>query len=305
MITRFFIFFFFFSLAASAQQLPMYSQYFVNDFSINPAVAGSKPYFPLQLNVRTQWASLGSIAPKTNTLSFHMPVAFKQLGVGAIVTQDKTGPYSQLMVIASIAYHLQLDEDNKTRLSFGLSGLINQHTLNFDELEFNNPDPEFEGGTYSKVIPDASMGAYLYSKHYFLSLSSHQLFESTFKESITSIFGDNTEVRHYFANMGYTFHIHSDFHVEPSVLVKATDSGPSQLDVNTRFIFNNSYWAGLSFRTSKSLVLVAGLELGSFLLSYSYDYGISSIASASSGSHEISVGFNINDARNRRHSYYW
>lgn len=305
MIMRFFIFFFFFSLAASAQQLPMYSQYFVNDFSINPAVAGSKPYFPLQLNVRTQWASLGSIAPKTNTLSFHMPVAFKQLGVGAIVTQDKTGPYSQLMVIASIAYHLQLDEDNKTRLSFGLSGLINQHTLNLDELEFNNPDPEFEGGTYSKVIPDASMGAYLYSKHYFLSLSSHQLFESTFKESITSIFGDNTEVRHYFANMGYTFHIHSDFHVEPSVLVKATDSGPSQLDVNTRFIFNNSYWVGLSFRTSKSLVLVAGLELGSFLLSYSYDYGISSIASTSSGSHEISVGFNINDARNRRHSYYW
>lgn len=53
---------------------------------------------------------------------------------------------------------------------------------------------------YSKMVPDASVGAYLYSKHYFISFSSHQLFESTFKESITSIFGDNDDVRHYYAN---------------------------------------------------------------------------------------------------------
>lgn len=294
-----------FSIVAKAQQLPMYSQYFVNDFVINPAVAGSKPYFPLHLTVRNQWSSLGAIAPKTNTLSFHLPLAFNQLGVGAIVIQDKTGPYSQLIFNASFAYHLQLDRDNKTRLSLGLSGLINQYSLNFDELEFNNPEPEFEGGVYSKVIPDASIGGYLYSTDYFVSLSSHQLFESTFKESISSIFGDNNEVRHYFANMGYTFRILSDFHVEPSILIKATDSGPTQLDVNTRLIFDNAYWAGLSLRTSKSIIVVAGFELGRFLLSYSYDYGISSISSASAGSHEISIGFNINDIRNRRHSYYW
>ena len=301
----FLIFISFFTIIANAQQLPMYSQYLVNDFSINPAVAGSTPYFPLRLSVRTQWSSLGAIAPQTNTLSYHMPLALNRLGVGTVVTQDKTGPYSQLVVNASFAFHIQLSEDNNTRLSLGLSGLLNQYSLNFDELTFHNPEPEFQGGTYSKVIPDASVGAYLYSPNYFLSISSHQLFESTFKESITSIFGDNTEVRHYYANMGYTIAVHSDLHIQPSILVKATESAPTQLDINTRVIFDNSYWAGLSLRTSKSLILLAGFELGSFHLSYSYDYGINAISSASSGSHEISLGFNIGDIRNRRHSYYW
>ena len=190
-----------------AQQLPMYSQYLTNDFILNPAIAGSKPYFPIQINSRTQWSGLGTIAPKTNTLSYHMPVAYDAIGIGAIVMQDETGPYSQIGVTLSFAYHIQLDEDDVTRLSLGLSGLMTQHTLNQDDLTFHNPDPEFQG-TYSKMVPDASFGAYLYSKNFSLSVSAHQLFESTFKESVQDIFGDNSQVRHYFAHASYRIDIH-------------------------------------------------------------------------------------------------
>ena len=291
--------------AVQSQQLPMFSQYISNDFILNPAVAGSKPYFPIKISSRTQWSSLGSIAPQTNILSYHMPVAFDEIGVGAIIMQDQTGPYSHLSVNLAFAYHLQLDDDNDTRLSLGLSGQLSQHSLKMDELEFNNPDPEFQGGKYSKIVPDANVGAYLYSENYFLSVAAHQLFESTFKEAISPIFGDNDEVRHYYANAGYIFNVYSDLQIEPSVLVKGTEVGPVQVDLNTRFLFNNSYWAGLSLRSSQALVVIAGVRAGSMNISYSYDYGISSISSVASGSHEICLGFNINDKRNRRHSYYW
>ncbi|HAP31342.1 MAG TPA: hypothetical protein DCR01_05175 [Flavobacteriales bacterium] len=287
-----------------AQQLPMYSQYLTNDFILNPAIAGSKPYFPIQINSRTQWSSLGTIAPKTNTLSYHMPVAYNAIGLGAIVMQDETGPYSQIGITLSFAYHIQLDEDDITRLSLGLSGLMTQHTLNQDDLTFHNPDPEFQG-SYSKMVPDASFGAYLYSKNFSLSASAHQLFESTFKESVQDIFGDNSQVRHYFAHASYRIDIHSDLAIEPSLLVKSTEVSPTQLDVNARVIIDNNYWAGLSLRSSESLVVLTGLNMGSLFLSYSYDYGISSLSSVASGSHEISLGFNINDKRKRRHSYYW
>jgi len=287
-----------------AQQLPMYSQYLTNDFILNPAIAGSKPYFPIQINSRTQWSGLGTIAPRTNTLSYHMPVAYDAIGIGAIVMQDETGPYSQIGVTFSFAYHIQLDEDDVTRLSLGLSGLMTQHTLNQDDLTFHNPDPEFQG-TYSKMVPDASFGAYLYSKNFSLSVSAHQLFESTFKESVQDIFGDNSQVRHYFAHASYRIDIHSDLAIEPSLLVKSTEVSPNQLDVNARVIIDNNYWAGLSLRSSESLVVLAGLNMRSLFLSYSYDYGISSLSSVASGSHEISLGFNINDKRKRRHSYYW
>ena len=289
---------------SKAQQLPMYSQYLSNDFILNPAIAGSQPYFPIQINSRTQWSGLGTIAPKTNTLSYHMPVAYDAIGIGAIVMQDETGPYSQIGVALSFAYHIQLDEDDVTRLSLGLSGLTTQHTLNQDDLTFHNPDPEFQG-SYSKMVPDASFGAYLYSKNFSLSASAHQLFESTFKESVQDIFGDNSQVRHYFAHASYRIDIHSDLAIEPSLLVKSTEVSPTQLDVNARVIIDNNYWAGLSLRSSESLVVLAGLNMGSLFLSYSYDYGISSLSSVASGSHEISLGFNINDKRKRRHSYYW
>ena len=293
-----------FSALTKAQQLPMYSQYITNDFVLNPAIAGSKPYFPLQINSRTQWPGLGKIAPKTNTLSYHMPLAYESIGVGAIVMQDETGPYSQIGLTLSFAYHMQLDEDDVTRLSLGLSGLITQHNLKQDDLIFHNPDPEFQG-SYSKMVPDASFGAYLYSKNISLSVSAHQLFESTFKKSVQDIFGDNSQVRHYFAHASYRIDIHSDLAVEPSLLVKSTEVSPTQLDINARAIIDNNYWAGLSLRSSQSLVILAGLHMRSMFLSYSYDYGISSLSSIASGSHEISLGFNINDKRKRRHSYYW
>tara|TARA_B100000925_G_scaffold262309_1_gene219537 strand:- start:416 stop:1330 length:915 start_codon:yes stop_codon:yes gene_type:complete len=287
-----------------AQQLPVYSQYLTNDFILNPAIAGTKPYFPIQINSRSQWSGLGTIAPKTNTLSYHMPVAYDAVGIGAIIMQDETGPYSQIGVTLSFAYHIQLDEDDVTYLSLGLSGLMTQHTLNQGDLTFHNPDPEFQG-SYSKIVPDASFGAYLYSKDFSLSASAHQLFESTFKESVQDIFGDNSQVRHYFAHASYRIDIHSDLAIEPSLLVKSTEVSPTQLDVNARVIIDNNYWAGLSLRSSKSLVVLAGLNMGSLFLSYSYDYGISSLSSVASGSHEVSLGFNIKDIRKRRHSYYW
>lgn len=289
---------------SKAQQLPMYSQYLTNDFIINPAIAGSKPYYPIQINSRSQWSVLGAIAPKTNTLSYHMPLAYDAIGVGAVVMQDQTGPYSQIGVNLSFAYHIQLDKDDITRLSLGLSGLMTQHTLRQDDLTFHNPDPEFQG-SYSKMVPDASFGVYLYSKNFSLSASAHQLFESTFKEAVSDIFGDNSQVRHYFAHASYLINVHSDLAIEPSVLVKSTDVSPTQLDINTRVIIDNNYWAGLSLRSSQSLVIFGGLNLGSMFLSYSYDYGISALSSVASGSHEISLGFNINDKRKRRHSYYW
>jgi len=93
--------------------------------------------------------------------------------------------------------------------------------------------------------------------------------------------------------------------IEPSLLIKSTEVSPTQLDINARAIIDNNYWAGLSLRSSQSLVILAGLHMRSMFLSYSYDYGINSLSSVASGSHEISLGFNINDKRKRRHSYYW
>ena len=52
------------------QQTALNSQYLYNDFAINPAVAGSKNYSPLSLNVRRQWLGIDE-APVTQNLMLH------------------------------------------------------------------------------------------------------------------------------------------------------------------------------------------------------------------------------------------
>ena len=286
-----------------AQQLPLYSQYLLNDFSINPAIAGSKPYSPLKLNVRNQWSGFGDNTPQTNSLSFHAPLSRGKMGLGGVVFQDKTGPNSQFGIMFSYAYHTQLSDG--ATFSLGLSGLINQNTLNQDELTFKNPDSEFESGSYSSTVPDAAFGVFLQGENYFLGASAFQLFESTFREASVNLFGDNDMKRHYFLHAGFVRQIHNDFQIEPSVLLKTVEAGPVQADFNARAVFNKSFWSGISYRTSNTFAATLGIRLGTFQFTYAYDYSLSSVGSNTAGSHELSVGLNLNQQRFRRHTNFW
>ena len=71
---------------AIAQQLPQLSQYQFNDYIINPAVAGSRPFFELRSGHRTQWVGIQD-APRTFTLSGATPVGEK-MGIGGYIFTD-------------------------------------------------------------------------------------------------------------------------------------------------------------------------------------------------------------------------
>ncbi len=54
---------------SEAQQVPMYSQYIMNGFLINPSFAGRDGYTSVNLTVREQWTGMAQ-APSTYALSF-------------------------------------------------------------------------------------------------------------------------------------------------------------------------------------------------------------------------------------------
>ena len=54
---------------AFGQQLPVYSQYMMNMFLINPAIAGADGYTSVNLTAREQWLGLPD-SPSTQALSF-------------------------------------------------------------------------------------------------------------------------------------------------------------------------------------------------------------------------------------------
>ena len=41
-----------------AQQLPQLSQFMINDFAVNPAIAGMDDYYQIKTSVRNQWVGI-------------------------------------------------------------------------------------------------------------------------------------------------------------------------------------------------------------------------------------------------------
>lgn len=286
------------STSSFSQQLPMYSQYMLNGFLLNPAIAGTVDYTPVCLTAKQQWASIDN-APSTQAISAHSLIKSKNLGVGGYLFNDSFGPTGISGVQVSGSYHLNLSADG-TKLALGLSFMAFQYTLDETNLivEDQVPDAALTGAKQSAFVPDASFGAYAYNEFWYVGLSANNLVE--FDIDLGSETSEkNSMVRHYFLHGGYIFVLSPDFKLEPSVLVKGTERSPFQADINIKGYYKNNYWAGFAYRSNKSLVSMIGLKIDKYYLGYAFDYTFSDLSNYSTGSHEIMLGINIGEQQNR------
>jgi len=80
-------------------------------------------------------------------------------------------------------------------------------------------------------------------------------------------------------------------------LLKGTETSPFQVDVNTKVFYKEDYSLGISYRHKDAVVVMLGVKFKQFYLGYAYDIVLSNIQKYSAGSHEIIVGFNIQQSR--------
>lgn len=286
------------SLSVTAQQLPLYSQYMMNAFLLNPAIAGSVDYFPIRLTARQQWVGIND-APSTQALSAHYLFEYQKLGVGGYVFNDKFGSMSRIGIQACGSYHLPLSGIN-SKLGIGLA--FKAFQFKFDESKLkaiDDADPSLTYSTITKFVPDADFGLYLYNEKYFVGLSATQLIQFKIDLGDSNMIDKNSVIRHYYAMGGYKFTINDDFDVEPSLLVKGTMQTPWQIDFNVKGYYKRMYWLGISYRSSKDIVAMLGVKVKKYYLGYAFDYTMSNIKRYTSGSHEILLGINITEGKNR------
>src|ERR1017187_9800015 len=89
---------------ANAQQTIQFSQYVFNGLAVNPAYAGYKDDWTLNLSSRIQWAGING-APQTETASIDgvLNNNNNNVGLGLIATVDRLGPESISSVYANYA----------------------------------------------------------------------------------------------------------------------------------------------------------------------------------------------------------
>lgn len=311
-----------FPALAKGQQNLQFSQYVFNMLSVNPAYAGYKEDLYLNTIYRKQWVDFPG-APVTAAVSVDGVVKSKddRVGLGLQVTYDKLGPQDATAFYGMYSYRIPLDEDGTRRLCFGIGAGATQYAIDGTTLQFNDDgDPAIPAARVSTLIPDARFGIYYFTPRFYASASVMDLF---------SLYTDPTryywkgyqyktirKTQHLYLTAGTVFDLGENFKLKPSVLIKEDFKGPTNVDLTAFLLIAEKLWVGGSYRTGVRLwskpnlpsyldPLDAASAVVEFYASerlrigYAYDLTISKLASAQSGSHEISLGITFPGKRTR------
>lgn len=287
-----------FSLNSSAQQLPQFTQYQLNDYVINPAVAGSRSYFEAKSNNRYQWEGITD-APRTFTLGINGPLKNQNMGIGGYLFVDVTGPSKRTGFSLSYSYHVNLSDN--IRLSFAANGGVTQYSLDGSEIKLEDEtDDAFINSLQNEIKPDAGFSFYLYGKNFYFGGSAPQLLQSDLNyEDVVGTSG--RIVNHYFLMAGYTYEINSKFKLDPSAIVRFVNPLPLQYEATLRATYLDQFSVGMSYRQNDALAMLLGFTLNNTLtFGYSYDFIQSNLLNYSTGSHEFMVGIRFNDTGIKR-----
>lgn len=285
---RYIYLFFVIAVAASAQQLPQYTQYMLNELAINPAVSGKDDYADVRSNNRYQWMGITD-APRTYLLTVHAPFKKKHMGMGAHIYSDITGPTRRVGAQLTYAYHLKITE--KLKLSLGLSAGIQQWGIDGHKLILHDSgDDNLLVQYQTKIVPDFGAGLYVHNDKFYVGFSAPQIYKSPIKLYVN---GDNkgTLANHFLLNGAYKIRINDDFKVEPSFLAKYAYPAPLELDLGVRAIYKEQIWLGTTYRHHDAVTAMVGFMYKNYLMiAYSYDFTTSNLRKYSTGTNEIMLG---------------
>jgi type IX secretion system PorP/SprF family membrane protein len=272
----------------SAQQLGRRTQFLTNTYLVNPAVAGTKPYTPIMASYRNQWTGFDQ-APVTYTLSGHTSLPNK-IGIGGVFFRDDAGgAISNTGLELTGSY--KVDLNNEDAVSFGLSAVVGQYRFDNTVLTvLDENDPAILGNVESETAFDANFGMMVYGKNYFFGASVPQLLQT--KLNLEGFLpDDNQRVRHYMFMGSYLYYLSEQISIQPSALVKFTASTPVQFDFYVRTIYEDMFWASVSYRNNDAVSLGLGTEFNSFVFSYAYDITVSDARAFSPHTHELTIGY--------------
>jgi type IX secretion system PorP/SprF family membrane protein len=309
---------------AYAQQVPMYSQYMMNGFLINPSFAGRDGATTINLTVREQWVGMAG-APSTYAASFQTrilknsfiskstsvkkdivkPTKGGKVGLGGYIFNDNNGIMRRTGIQAAYAYHIPLGSTAgvPNSLSFGLALTAYQFAINTEGLIFNPDDPLLNTYDRSVFIPDFNFGASFTTSKYYVGFAMTNIFRGSLMVADTSASSRN-ELGNFFLTGGVKIPLNPEWMFEPSAFIKASDMFMTsvQLDLTTRVYFKDDYWAGVSYRTNDAVIMMMGLRYDRYYFGYAFDFTLTDIRSQSLGTHEISLAVKFGQSARR---YRW
>jgi len=307
------------SLNIAGQQLPLYSQYLYNKFLINPAVAGSDGFTSFNITAREQWAGYSG-APRTFSVSgqtrilkqryslkstsrgnVYRPKTDGKVGFGGYIFSDKNGLVQRTGFQASYTYHMWVQ--NNTQLSLGLAVTGYHFKINEKEINFQDPNEPWLNNDLRRgiFVPDVDFGIYVLNPKYNIGFSTLQLFGAAAK--IGSDAYQNFRMdRHYYLFGSYSFVVGNKTELQPSGLLMMSEQVKPMADIGLTYIYDQRIWAGLSYRTSKAIIVNIGFTYTNIYIGYAFDFTLQEIQRVTYGTHELTMAIRFGDSARK---YRW
>ena len=270
-----------------AQQDAQYTQYMYNTVAVNPAYAGTRETVNIFGLYRAQWVGLDG-APQTANFSVNSPIG-NNLGLGVTFVNDRIGPQDENSIAVDFSYSVPLSENYK--LSFGVKGSGSLLNVDYNKLSSDVPEVN-QNNIDNKFLPNIGAGIYLHSDKGYIGFSAPYIIENDhYDKSVSSV---AVEKIHYYAIAGYVFDLSPSLQFKPSVLTKAVEGAPLQLDVSGNFLINEKLTLGLAYRWDAAYSALAGFQINpSWFIGYAYDRDSTELADYNSGSHEIFLRYEL------------
>lgn len=292
------------SLVAYGQISTQYTNFMFFRQVYNPAVAGSETYADFTGLFRGQWVGIKG-APMSEGFSFHAPISRISSGVGLVIGNETTGEQRFTNTMVNFAYGKSLGYG---RLSGGIGLGFYQKAL--DGTKLRSPEGSYESGginhnddyipntNVSGFAPEMNAGIYFNNEKLFAGFSVTNLLQTKVKLAVPNGTTSIASARSMLLMAGYSFSVGKNLKLAPSLMAK-TDLKNFQTDINLILQYKNNFYAGLTFRgsSSKSIDALAALVgfriFKDFSLGYSYDFSLSALNNANSGSHEVYINYKL------------
>lgn len=272
-----------------AQTDPIFTQYMSSMQTINPAYSGMWDKVGFQVFSRRYYVGHDR-APLTNSILMYTPIKNKNNGIGLNINDDRLGFQKRLSVTFNYAYQIRLDW--KTNLRFGMkAGFLNyDNLLSKYDLFDPGPDPNFQDEVDIRFMPQWGIGAIVYSKDYFISLSLPQLIANEFKKNRNN-YSALAELKYFYLVGGYIFGRQRQVRFKPTAMIKTARGTGIEADIAANVLFFNKFWIGAMYRTNNTFAAYTQFQLTrNIQFGYAIDYPYSlDIRKYQWGTHEFKL----------------
>lgn len=277
---------------AYAQQEVMVSQYMFNGLFLNPAYAGSHPWWSGSLLHRAQWLQVDG-APRTSMLAVDGPLMHGKMGLGFSIVHDRIGVSRDMEVTAQYAYRLRIGESH---LALGLKAGLSIYSARLSDLNYwDENDAVFENDINNEMVGKFGFGIYWHDQMSFVGISVPTIYaaDGSITMDVAGAF-DHYFTQHYYLNAGRVFPLNEYFDLKPSVLVKYQPKAPFEVDLNCNVLYKERFWLGVGYRTGDAVVGMVEYQVNQYLrIGYAYDMTTSALRDHTSGSHEVMLGIDL------------